>query len=110
MAKERVFPIYLDGAVQSVAANADWNGETSRVLVTAAATVTVGDADVPGTLLSIGSTGTHTTTIDIPSNSPFGGDDGFDDITMNTNGECITLMWTGSEWFIMGGTEATELA
>ena len=101
MAKKRVFPVYLDGAIQSISTGSvDWNGETSRILTTGACTVNVGDADVPGALLNIGSTGTHTTTIDIAANSPFGSDDGFDDWALDQNGECITFMWTGEEWFV----------
>ena len=101
MAQKRVFPVYLDGAIQPISTGTvDWNGETSRILTTGACTVNVGDADVPGALLAIGSAGTHTTTIDIAANGPFGGDDGFDDFTLNADGECITLMWTGEEWFV----------
>lgn len=108
MAQERVFPVFLDGAIQEEAANASWNGETSRILVTAAATITVGAATVPGTLLSIGSNAAAAVAINIghtDSVGPFGDDDEFDTVNLSAAGEAVTLMWTGKEWFIMGATE-----
>ncbi len=108
MAQERVFPIFLDGAVQDVdgSSNTDWNGETSRVVVTptGALIFTVGDATVPGTLICVANDAASQV-FTVRFSSPFAGLDAFNDVLLNNAGESVTAMWTGSEWFIMGSTE-----
>jgi hypothetical protein len=114
MAQERVFPIFLDGAIQSISTGTvAWNGETSRILCTGACTVTVGSGDVPGTLLSIGVNAAATVTINVghaDGVGPFGDDATLDTVTLNSAGEVVTLMWSGSEWFYMGATETIAVS
>ena len=110
MAKENIFPLFLDAPIQNVdgAADASWNGETSRVLVSAtgAFDFTLGDATVPGTLVNIlldAAGGAVTVQVD---SAPMGSTS-VNDIVLSSQGEGVTLMWTGSEWFYMGSTEDT---
>ncbi len=109
MAQERVFPIFLDGDIQSIASGTvAWNGETSRILTTGACTVTVGSGSVPGQLLSVGLNHSNAVTVNVgvaDSVGPFGNDTTLNGIILNNQGETVTLMWTGKEWFIMGSTE-----
>ena len=109
MAQERVFPIFLDGDIQSISSGTvDWNGETSRILTTGSCTVTVGSGSVPGTLLCIAANHSNAVAINIGHDDgvgPFGDDTTLDTVDLNNQGESVTLMWTGKEWFIMGSTE-----
>ena len=114
MAQERVFPIFLDGAIQAIGSGTvDWNGETSRVECTGACTVTVGSGSVPGPLLCIASTASGTMTINIghdASVGPFGDNAELDTATLDNAGESVTLMWTGKEWFYMGFVETNVVS
>lgn len=113
MAQERVFPIFLDGAVQSVTAAGSWNGETSRVVVSAASAAyafTLGDATIPGTLVSIMQDDATGGAVTVNVSSDPAGNAAFDQVVLDSLGECVTLMWTGSEWFFMGSTEATSVS
>ena len=105
MAQKNVFPIFLDDPIQEISAGSNnWNGATSRVFAKGTCSLEVGPGITAGTLLSIGNE-SGTTTINITDGvRPFGDDNSFDDITLSPD-EVITLMWTGSEWFIMGATE-----
>ena len=113
MAQERIFPIFLDGATQLVTAAGSWNGETSRVVVTAASAAyafALGDATIPGTLVSIMQDDATGGAVTINVSSPVSGDTTFNQIVLDSLGEIVTLMWTGSEWFFMGSTEATTVS
>lgn len=110
MAQERIFPVFLDGAVQNVDGSSDaaWNGKTSRVVVTptGALEITVADADVPGTLLCVANdaaSGTDVVTVNFAS--PMAANDKFNLAKLNGPGESVSVMWTGSEWFYLGSTE-----
>ena len=107
--EKNVFPVFLDDDTQSISTGTvAWNGTTSRILCTGACTVTVGSATVPGTLLAVGVNTAAAVAINIghdDSVGPFGDDAAFDTVDLSAAGEQVTLMWTGSEWFIMGATE-----
>ncbi len=109
MAQERVFPIFLDGAVQDEngTGTKTWNGTSSRVRAgaTGAMTLEVGDATVPGTLLMVIHDGTNSETCTVRFASPPCGEAIFNDVLLDSKGEFITAMWTGSEWFFLGGSE-----
>lgn len=110
--EKNVFPVFLDDDIQSDSGTFSWNGTTSRILCTGASTVTVGSATVPGTLLAVGTNVAAVIAVNIghtDSVGPFGDDDQFDTVALSAAGEQITLMWTGSEWFIMGATETVAL-
>ena len=114
MAQERVFPIFLDAAVQNIdgSTDTDWNGKTSRVVVTSTGNlkVSLADSDVPGSLVNViddRSSGDHTTTVEVAS--PLAGSAAFNQFLLNEAGDSITLMWTGSEWFPTGATETVQV-
>tara|TARA_B100001939_G_scaffold227638_1_gene195982 strand:- start:552 stop:896 length:345 start_codon:yes stop_codon:yes gene_type:complete len=103
-----IFPLYLDGAIQVAStATTTWDGKTSRIHVTVneASAITVGDATVPGTVLTImddrGSTNTHNCAITFTT-GPMGDDGELDQLTLNATGEFATAMWTGSNWIYLG--------
>ena len=111
MAQKRILPIFLDGAVQNVDGNsdADWNGKTSRLVVTptGALEITVADADVPGTLLCVANdAASGSDIVTVTFDSPMAANARFDTVKLNSSGESVTVMWTGSEWFFLGSTEA----
>lgn len=106
---DRVIPLFLDEPIQSISTGTvAWNGTTSQILCTGACTVTVGSGTVAGTLLSIGVNAAAAVAINIghaDSVGPFGDDAQFDTVDLSAAGEAVTLMWTGSNWFILGATE-----
>ena len=112
MATKRVFPIWLDGDVQNIDASTGtvaWNGTTSRVVATPTGNfeITVGDADVAGTLLCVANdaaSGSDIVTVTFAS--PMAENAKFNVVKLNSSGESVTAMYTGSEWFFLGGTEA----
>ena len=105
----RVFPIFLDDPIQSISTGTvAWNGTTSQILCTGACTVTVGSGTVAGTLLSVGVNAAVAVAINIghaDGVGPFGDDAQFDTVDLSAAGEAVTLMWTGSNWLILGATE-----
>ena len=108
MATKRIFPLYLDGAIQVVSTASDsWDGKTSRIHATVneACDLTIGDATVEGTILTImddrGSVNTHNLTITFTT-GPMGDDGDLDVLTLNKTGEFVTAMWTGSNWIYLG--------
>ena len=115
MAQKRIFPIFLDASVQNVDAssgNEDWDGKSSRVLCTAggAFNFDLGAATVPGTLVNIIlDQATGAVTVDLSSGTPMGST-ALDTVVLSSQGEGITVMWTGSEWFFMGSTESTVVS
>lgn len=92
-----IFPLSLDGDTQAVSGDASWNGETSVVEVSAAATLTVGDAAIPGTMLTIVAT---TNGILVTINFTNAVSAAQDPIVVFTGspGITVTAMWNGSAW------------
>lgn len=100
MAQSRIFPILLDGAQKNADANYTWDGLTSIVRADAACTITVGDGSVEGTLLNIMCKTADDVVINV-STDPYGSNN-LDEITLSNIGDVCTLMWTGSQWIILG--------
>ena len=102
MAQERVFPIFLDGARQEVTGTADvsWDGLTSTIKLntTGDVTVTVGNANVAGTIVHISNDVTQANIVELSSTVT--GD--LDQLTFAAKGEFATVMWTGSAWLWLG--------
>jgi len=109
MAQKNIFPIYLDDAIQVVdTATAAWDGKTSRIHVTVneASAITVGDATVAGTILTImddrGSSNSHNCSVTFTT-GPMSDDAELDVAVLNATGEFVTAMWTGTNWIYLGG-------
>lgn len=107
MAKH-VFPLFLDGAKETVSANESWSGNTSYVVMDTAATVlTVGDAALPGTMLVV---------LCIHASGPVqvlftnGIDTKADGALLGGVGESITAMWNGSAWVVIGSAETVDVS
>lgn len=98
MAKKHIFPLYLSGDKE--VDTATWSGETSLIEVDNT-NVTVGSAELPGTILSIVSTTasnsviTYTDAVSSDQNQ----------IQINAVGESVVAMWTGSAWAVIGSVE-----
>lgn len=110
---KHVLPVYLDGAKQTIApadftANvADWNGLTSSVQVNngigTPSKVRLGVPNHYGTVVFVVSKDTNTS-VQVSDYTS-----GSDSIvkTLNAANESITLMYNGSDWVEIAGTEAS---
>lgn len=102
MAQSRVFPLFLDGARQDVSGTTDvsWDGLTSTIKLntTGAVTVTIGDADVAGTIVHVSNDVAQANVVELSSTVT--GD--LDQLTFAAKGEFATVMWTGSAWLWLG--------
>lgn len=101
MAQSRIFPILLDGDQENVTDTTHtWNGTTSVIRVDSTSTITVGDGSVEGTLLNIMCKTADDVVVNI-STDPYGSNN-LDSITLTNIGDVCTLMWTGSQWIVLG--------
>lgn len=104
MAKKHLFPLRLDGAVQTVSAADTWNGETSLVNIGTVASAYNFDliaADLPGTLLTIersASGSTAVTVRDVDDTALF---------SLDSATDTLCLIWTGSAWKTLANATAT---
>ena len=103
MAKEHVFPLRLDGAVQTVSAAATWNGETSLVDIDTDGTYDFDliDADLPGTILTIerSASGSSSVTVNDPNGDAI--------VDLDSATDTICLIYTGSEWQTLANATAS---
>ena len=102
---QHLFPLRLDGAAQDVSAAAEWNGKTSLIEVSAAASAFAIDliaAEEPGTMLTINVTGS-TLASDVTVNDPAGNAI----VTLDSPTDNICLMWTGTAWEVIANATAT---
>lgn len=101
-----IFPLLLSGAKEQNSGTFSWSGNTSVVELTAASTVTVGDAELAGTLLTIIATTAVSSTITFTNSVSSSNDD----VTLDAAGESVLAMWNGSAWLIIGGVETPAAA
>lgn len=103
MATKHIFPLLLDGAKETDTTT--WSGNTS-VVELSNTNMTVGDATLPGTMLTcISASGspsvvtftTHAVTV-------------HEQVTLNAIGESVLAMWDGSAWLLIGGVETPDAA
>lgn len=109
MAKKHVFPLFLEGATQSIAASGNWNGTTSKVEVSATSTITVGDAEVPGTIVQIVA---NTALINVIVNFTNAVSAHQNSITMLgvDAGYAVIAMWNGSAWVALSSIDDVIVA
>jgi hypothetical protein len=107
--ENNVFHLFLKGDAQvlgaSEGATATWNGETSLVWVDGIdeniTTFTVGDAELPGTMLIIRNVqGSYT--VKVVTTTDFYVDDDNEDYTLGADNQDVSLMWTGEGWVLLG--------
>ena len=114
MARNHIFPLFLDGAVQTAAGiggtgtTSSWNGTSSFVKTVtgdaaAALTFTVPDATIPGTTIVITHTGT--TAVSVTPTTTIYNEANIDVATLDGIGESVTMFWNGSGWAFIGSTE-----
>ena len=100
MAQSRIFPILLDGDQENVTATTH-----TGTALQASSELTrfyhhVGDGSVEGTLLNIMCKTADDVVVNI-STDPYGSNN-LDSITLTNIGDVCTLMWTGSQWIVLG--------
>jgi hypothetical protein len=119
MARNHIFPLFLDGAVQTAAGiggtgtTSSWNGTSSFVKTVtgpsaAALTFTVPNATIPGTTIVITHTGT--TAVSVAPTTTIYNDTNIDVVSLDAVGESVTLFWNGSGWAYIGSTETVAVA
>ena len=119
MSSKHIFPLFLDGAVQTAAgiagigATSSWNGTSSFVKTVTGAgaadlTFTVPNATIPGTTIVITHTGT--TAVAVTPTTTIYNDTSIDVVSLDAVGESVTMFWNGSGWAYIGSLEAVAVA
>lgn len=103
MASKHVFPLLLDGAKE--VDSTTWSGNTSVVELDNT-NMTVGSANLPGTMLTVIST-TATSSVVTFTDSVSAHNNV---VTLDAVGESVLAMWNGSAWAVIGGVEAPAAA
>lgn len=112
---KNVLPFFLDGGIQEVTQNTDWNGTSSFVEITSAATLDVGvkspsgDPVKPGTMLVVTNRSSDNASVD-PDADFASGDDA---ISINDSGASVLLLFKGpsesntlGEWVVLSKFQA----
>ena len=102
-ATKHLFPLRLDGAVQTVSGETTWNGTTSLVDIDTAGTYAFDliDAELPGTLLTIerSASGSSSVTVKSPADAAI--------VTLDSATDTVCLIYTGSEWKTLANATAS---
>lgn len=102
-ATKHLFPLRLDGAVQTVSGAAAWNGTTSLVNIDTDGTYDFDliDAELPGTLLTIerSASGSNSITVKSPADASI--------VALDSATDTVCLIYTGSEWKTLANATAS---